>query len=204
MTKLSRWDKRRIELRGRIIETSLRLFKSQGFQETTMEQIAEECDIARGTLYNHFPNKESILQTYLKNSREDREPELLALLAAEGDTYSRLLTALMKINEWSENNKEILRMHTSIRLNELFGNGGYSTRNLYLTLTRILKLGQESEELRRDITAESLAIYLSALYSTCYYEWLSGEKAELGQKETADILDFFLNGALKKTEGGEL
>lgn len=204
MTKQSRWDKKREELRRRIIETSIHLFQTQGFQETPMEQIAEKCDIARGTLYNHFPNKESILQTYLNDSRQDSEPEILALLAAEGTTRSRLLTALMKISEWSEKNREILRMHTSFRLNGLFSKGGYSTQNLYITLWRILKLGQDRGELRRDMTADSLAKYLNALCTTCFLEWLSGEKPQLGEKEMAELLDLFLSGAMKHPEGGEL
>jgi AcrR family transcriptional regulator len=40
------------------------LFKQQGFNETSMEQIAEESDIAKVTLYKYFEVKEAIIAAY--------------------------------------------------------------------------------------------------------------------------------------------
>lgn len=40
---------------------AMALIRAYGFEETTMEQIAEEADIAKGTLYNYFPAKEAII-----------------------------------------------------------------------------------------------------------------------------------------------
>lgn len=200
MTKPSRWDKKREELRRKIIEKSLELFQTQGFQATTMEQIAEVCDIARGTLYNHFPNKESIIQGYLQNSSEDSEAEILEILEAEGSTYSRLLTALSRINQWSAKNEEILKMHTTFRLNEVTTNaGGLSSGNLYRTLLRIIEKGQQQGELRKDSTAETLTQYLVALYTASFFKWLQGDKAQLGEKEMANLLQFFLYGAVTQS-----
>lgn len=38
-----------------ILSVAMRLFKEQGVNATSMEQIAQEVDIAEGTLYNYFP-----------------------------------------------------------------------------------------------------------------------------------------------------
>lgn len=38
-----------------IITTAMNLFIQNGYEATTMEQIAEMADIAKGTLYNYFP-----------------------------------------------------------------------------------------------------------------------------------------------------
>lgn len=45
----------------RILEISGELFRSKGFEETTSRDIAREVGIANGTLFNYFPNKETIV-----------------------------------------------------------------------------------------------------------------------------------------------
>ncbi|WP_152362399.1 TetR/AcrR family transcriptional regulator [Microlunatus speluncae] len=46
--------------RHRIAEVALDLFLTQGFDETTMEQIAERAEVGSTTLYRYFPSKDLI------------------------------------------------------------------------------------------------------------------------------------------------
>jgi len=43
------------------MESAKRLFTRQGFEHTTMEQIAEDAVVATGTLYNYYASKGDIL-----------------------------------------------------------------------------------------------------------------------------------------------
>ena len=43
-----------------ILEAALRLFDRDKWQEVTIEQIAQEAEIGKGTVYLHFPSKEEI------------------------------------------------------------------------------------------------------------------------------------------------
>jgi AcrR family transcriptional regulator len=47
--------------RERISSTALDLFERHGFEQTTMEQIAEGAEIGIATLYRYFPTKDSVL-----------------------------------------------------------------------------------------------------------------------------------------------
>ncbi|NEA36927.1 TetR/AcrR family transcriptional regulator [Streptomyces sp. SID13031] len=44
--------------RRRIAEVATDLFLGQGFEETTMEQIAEQAEVGSTTLYRYFPSKD--------------------------------------------------------------------------------------------------------------------------------------------------
>jgi AcrR family transcriptional regulator len=44
--------------RKRIVDVAIELFLSQGFDETTMEQIAEHAEVGSTTLYRYFPSKD--------------------------------------------------------------------------------------------------------------------------------------------------
>ena len=40
---------------------SRRLFTAKGYEETTMEDIAEAAEVSKATLYNYFSSKENLL-----------------------------------------------------------------------------------------------------------------------------------------------
>jgi AcrR family transcriptional regulator len=59
---LSRRERRKLELRERVIETAQALFAEQGFEETRVIDICERADIAQKTFFNHFPTKLDVLR----------------------------------------------------------------------------------------------------------------------------------------------
>ena len=61
-----RMERKKRKTRQKIVIVAMDLIQRQGFDSTTMEQIAVEADIARKTLYNHFPVKEAIVDEYVR------------------------------------------------------------------------------------------------------------------------------------------
>jgi AcrR family transcriptional regulator len=54
--------KREIEHReSRLLETAGSILMNEGLNDLTMERLADELATAKGTIYNHFPNREEIL-----------------------------------------------------------------------------------------------------------------------------------------------
>lgn len=47
--------------RDQILDVAAELFLAQGYDETTMEQIAERAEIAPSTLYRYFPSKDLLI-----------------------------------------------------------------------------------------------------------------------------------------------
>lgn len=58
---LNRRERQVQDRRNTIMAAALQLFESKGYLETSMEEIAETADVARGTLYNHFESKAEVL-----------------------------------------------------------------------------------------------------------------------------------------------
>ena len=53
-----------------ILETSLELFSVQGFEATSISQIASAVGIRKASLYSHFENKQAILDALVKDVLE--------------------------------------------------------------------------------------------------------------------------------------
>ena len=57
--------------RERILETASRLFYSQGYNSTGINQILQEANVAKASLYQHFGSKDELGVYYLKAGREE-------------------------------------------------------------------------------------------------------------------------------------
>ncbi|WP_344867257.1 TetR/AcrR family transcriptional regulator [Amycolatopsis ultiminotia] len=86
----TRYEQRKRRTRQLLIETALRLFAEQGYEQTTVAQIAAAADVATKTFFNHFPSKEDVVfaDTRQRNTIPlqviaERQPE---------DTVADLLT----------------------------------------------------------------------------------------------------------------
>src|SRR5690242_7111545 len=55
------WDRTRQLASAEILETALRLFTEQGYDETTIAQIARESGVSQRTLFRYFGTKEDLL-----------------------------------------------------------------------------------------------------------------------------------------------
>jgi len=55
-------------LRNRILDSAKRMLAEKGYQGLTVREVAEECGIASGTVYNYFKSKEMLVATIIGNS----------------------------------------------------------------------------------------------------------------------------------------
>ena len=95
---MNRRERKKEETRSNIIDCSISLFKSKGFQQTSMEEIAEKSDVSKGTLYNYFPDKESILVGYFQSTIADYGQDIKAAVS-EGEDLKGKLYNLMSFKK---------------------------------------------------------------------------------------------------------
>lgn len=82
------------ERREQILSIAARLIARQGYSATTVRDIADEAGILSGSLYHHFPSKETILQDLLRGFLAGLRGHFSAIVA-EGlsprETLDRLI-----------------------------------------------------------------------------------------------------------------
>ncbi|WP_044894111.1 TetR/AcrR family transcriptional regulator [Bacillus alveayuensis] len=65
-----------------ILETAMKLFAQKGFHATSMQEIAEQCGIAKGSIYNYFPSKDELLLSIFRYY-SDAFTEKISLISQE-------------------------------------------------------------------------------------------------------------------------
>jgi len=177
-------------------------FNARGLTIQLLEQIAEEADIARKTLYNHFPVKDAIVDEYVRGISKESNQQILETLPNFPDTRSRLLNTLDKVYEQVENNPEIVGIVMVYRLRNMNQGAGYRGGGSQSLIAEIIRLGQEAGEIRQDIPAKLLVKQIDILRSVVVMDWLNDSSSLELRKEIAKLVDLFLDGALIK-EGSQ-
>ena len=85
--------------RHRILTASLDLFSEQGFARTSVQEIADRCNISQTTVFYHFKNKKKLFESLLSQViLNNREYFALNLREADGLTEFEKLVFLLESN----------------------------------------------------------------------------------------------------------
>ena len=76
-----------------IIEAARVLFTSKGYRDTTIDDVARTTELARGTVYLYFENKESLYATVLEEGLELLLNLIQTSLDPEADPLTNILRA---------------------------------------------------------------------------------------------------------------
>ena len=193
--ELSRRERKKDEMRQRIVEQAMQLFADRGYEPVTMEQIAEAADVAKGTLYNYFPVKEAIVSAYMRTCARQKAPEVAKLVAEGADTRERLATLFVWIAHWQRDKRELYHHYLNYRMTQWLG----SLRNPELrsgfeqNLQMVMQRGIDDGELRGDLPAATLSGYLESAYLMVMLNWLALDDYDY-EAGLLQMVDLFLSG----------
>lgn len=154
-----------------IVNAAMDVFLEKGYENTTMETIAQKAGVSKGGLYHHFKSKEMILM--FVNQKLSEKVEEMMFKSAECSSVKEGLLFYIKnyINFWLENPRE--------------------TSFLFLSLAKVLD-NQELLEYYHNYTVE-YTLYFEELFKMGIQ---SGEFIHHNVKTSAITLMAALDGIL--------
>jgi len=84
-------EEKKAQLKNKLYETALQLFREQGYEETSIRQITELAEVAKGTFFNHFPSKEHLLSLWYNQCDEK------AYILCESQEYATAREAITQL-----------------------------------------------------------------------------------------------------------
>lgn len=164
-----RRERRRVEIRERLVRAALRVFTVKGFTATTCEDITNAADVGKGTFFNYFPSKEHILTAFA----EMQLGKLRAFVEEAPGMSEPAPQLLQKLSERMtaepSRTPEITRMLLLANLStEPVRRTMCAYQEEFLSLlNQLIELGQKRGEIRTDYPAAEIAgAFRHAIFGT--------------------------------------
>jgi TetR/AcrR family transcriptional regulator, mexJK operon transcriptional repressor len=181
------------DTRQRLLDAACEAFREEGYQ-VSIDRIAARAQVARQTLYNHFPSKDALFAEVVRVSIQsvlvtlDREGDVRATLLSFGDAYRAKILSAEGIAIFRTLTAEAPRFPALAK--QFFRQGPQTTRKrLAEYLVRAMKQGRLKRE-DPDFAAEMLTAMLAD------YDRLRGlmnmQMDLLKSTKTAQVVDCFL------------
>ncbi len=161
-------ERKKARTRATIQHHALRLFRKQGYDATTVEQIAEAAEISPSTFFRYFPTKEDVvlLDDYdplLIAAFEAQPPELSPLRALRNGMREALGT--LSPAEWADARERTVLMLTVPQVRAAF------LDNLAQTMNQIAevvakRVGRNPEDFAvRTLAGGVMGVFISLMFT---------------------------------------
>jgi AcrR family transcriptional regulator len=105
-------ERKKIETLHRLQEEALRLFDEQGYDATTIEQIAEAAGVSASTFYRYFPTKEDVVV------QDEYDPLIVNVFESQSESDAPLdaLRAVLRVLFAEFTDADIERVRRRVRM----------------------------------------------------------------------------------------
>ena len=190
------------EVREAILDATDRLLAQYGYKKMTIDDLAQEVGIGKGSVYLHFTSKEEIALSHIDRIIERLKDKLRSIAAediAPGDRLKKML--LMRVLFRFDSVQ-----HYTMSLNDLLAAlrpQFLARRNTYFSeeaqiFTEIVREGQQTGDFAAGDARQIAETLLLGTNSLLPYSLSAGElgKREEIEEKTAQLADLLLSGVL--------
>lgn len=196
-----RRERKKRESRRRIYDAAFQLFVEQGYDATTVEQIAERADVAKGTVFNYFPRKTSFLAALADDWTSRIEEDLGPPAAWKGTAREKLTRLFRFLADLGAQNPDLARlaffeslrhMHAMVELGRTEDD---AVRRFQAITRSVLRQGQAAGEIQPEVDVDLAASLIESAFQRTLAHWLraGGQRAGL-HREFAAKLDIVFGG----------
>lgn len=175
--------------RERLIEAAKEIL-GRGGPEASLEAVARAANVGIGTLYRHFPTRESLFMAVYRHEVEHLI-EKAAELETSGDQVNALRCWLHALVGLVETKRGLLGALAVVKTEESMAIFAELSGRLIAAIDGLLSQGRTNGKFRPDISAEDL---LSTVYAICY----ARQTDEHWKEQVLHLVDIFLDGMTTK------
>ncbi len=179
-------DKEREQIRQRLLESGRRYFTAMGLRRSSVELLAGDAGIGKGSFYKFFPNKEALcMELFMLEEKKkealleldsSRRPETFFPEALKLIGENELVRALYRHNDWA------LLLRAIDNDYERMNREGDDAFSRELLLRWGLSDGRSGEDIHR------LSVMLTAVLRELFFASLHKEEVGEGYDEAMELL----------------
>lgn len=196
------------EFRTESIEAAaVRVIAQKGLAGATMQAIAEEAGVAKGTLYLYYENRAHLLQNAAEATYSEIMERLEAVLSQELRLADKIRALVQAMLEFVDSHRDFFRLYVAVRYAESDIQEGSRLERptmdqyqVYLRqLTKLLDGAIEAGDVRK-VDSTKLAIFMTEGINALLLHRLEEAEPPDAEAEAAWIADLLVGGMAARTE----
>jgi AcrR family transcriptional regulator len=190
-------EKKKQQTRQAIMLAAVKLFSEKGFEKTSIEELAKEAGIGKGTIYSYFQTKRDILHAFCEDELEDLHHELTTNADKEIPILKQMVAIYMSEFRHITENREFARlfMQETVFPRDVDLDRHLEHENDYFKLLfPLLEKAQERGELRKDLELLHITGHFYGLYLLLVSAWFTGR---IGTDEAEIALETLFRQAME-------
>jgi AcrR family transcriptional regulator len=190
-------ERKKARLRQQIIDTSIRLFRKRGYENTRVDDIVQVLEISQPTFFRYFPSKDAVLREVGRRGFACIKEHLETELSSDASMADRLRRMYQGMAREVESDRPLWRaVVLSGAMDPVRSPEMRRPEEVAVSLLReILAEGQRRGEITRTFPVTHLAEFMEGLYTTTVRRWavdLTGPHSLSERVRSA--VEFFLCG----------
>lgn len=190
-------ERKRQATRAAILEAGRSLFGKNGFDRTSVDELAGAALVSKFTFYNFFQSKEELLNSLHMEVFEALNLDIAEIMANGAKMSDVFVAQIRKLARWYEANKELTRAFSDNSKLLLPASGCDKQRCISETVT-LIELGQKNGEFKNDLNAYDVARYILVLVQGEKREWVEADCSYSLEEKMSDAAKFILSALVQK------
>ncbi len=187
-----------IDSRQEILRTAARLFQQQGYDATSMNDVAAALKLSKGGLYHHFQSKDEILFNLMDHAMEITQERVINPVRAISDPEEAIRTLIRLHIEvvLSLRDREItVMLHENHPLPPTLRRRINTRKKEYIHFVEnLVAEAQKKRQLKGTVSPRAAAFALLGMINWIY-QWYSPEGALQGDDLARQYTEIFFAGA---------
>ncbi len=100
VVRTGRRERRKLATREALLDATRELLSQRSMDALSVDEIVERADVARGTFYNYFPDKDALERELTSRTRARIEDEIARVNEAVKDPVKRIARAFCSVLRW--------------------------------------------------------------------------------------------------------
>src|SRR6266536_556133 len=202
--EVSRRERKKEETKERILKAAFDLFRRRGVEATTVEEICEKADVAKGTFFNYFPRKEAVFGYLSETWVADAERKVGAILAKGGHIWAKMRDVFIEFASFYEEDRELSK-HMAAEWSRCMHDPADTVCRRWDELcANVARQLQRRGELRDDVAPERVHRVLADVYHGTIIMWLESPEPPFRLKdEIRKRLTLVIEGLARRDEEGK-
>lgn len=190
-----------VNTKEKILNSAVNLFSKNNYHAVSMNQIAEDADLSKGTLYWHFDSKEELFSKILIRGIDYFKKRFREILNSEQKTEDKIYSLVeIVVNTFSENmNLIILFKNNSPIITQELEDKKFQHQGFLDIISQIIEEGIKRGAITAKKANELSLMVLSILFSDQIIRMLRNNSSQKQIQKTIDfIYDFIMYGITGK------